>query len=528
MTHTTTIRSQWTTILVACVVAIAMFGAGMPMAAAGEDVDPENGSAHALENGEGLYLVFGADPGDDMSLEEYIEAHANGEEIADTEITQYQDVDQVNINQQSSATSISIDGGEATAVQEANQINDNDQAASASAENVEGEETQFEDVGDVTIIMGNGDGQQFDGWGIADKKGDKAEVDGDQEADAVVTQTQEVGQLNYNEQNTAFAIAENASEATALQQSQQSNENLQQGVANATNVYVGNGEFADKKGDHAKSEDSPGADQVASADVAQAQDVDQENINEQDGAVAISVGEDSTATAIQLTDQTNLNEQLGEASAENIIQSLGGMNVAVSGVDDSSIVDEDRVVESIGDEKDDKKDHDKKGHDEAQTATSEVSQAQSAEQLNVNFQNTAFALATNESNATAVQLAHQSNLNAQVGFADALNVYAGPSHQYENALVTSSTYVTVGGGDVDGMEGLSYDYDTAQENAPEQTASAQLEQSQFITQENINEQQAAIAIADEEGDADAAQVSMMENENVQFGSVASTNVWAGA
>ncbi len=502
-----------------------MLGAGAGGAAAADDPDASNGTTHALENDEGLYLVFGA--ADDMTLEEYIEEHASGGEV-DAEVTQYQDVDQVNINQQGNATSISIDGGEATAVQEASQYNDNEQFGDASAQNVQGDETQFDDVGDVTIIMGNGDGQQFDGWGVADKKGDKAEVDGDQEADAVVTQVQEVGQLNYNEQNTAFAIAENESEATALQQSHQENQNLQQGVANATNVYMGNGEFADKTGDHAKSDDSPGADQVASAEVAQGQAIDQTNYNEQDGAVAIAVGEDSAATAIQLTDQTNLNEQLGEADATNVLTSMDGMNVAIAGADNTDVVDTDSVVEEFGEDKDDK-DHHKKGDDEQlQSATSKVSQEQRAEQMNVNLQNTAFAYATNESEATAVQLAHQTNLNAQVGFADALNVYAGPTHMYENAMVTETTSVTVGGDDVDGLEGISYDYDAKQTNDPEQHASAQLEQVQFINQENVNEQQAAIAVAENGNSSDSAQVSMQENENIQFGSVSATNVWAGA
>lgn len=524
MTNTTTIRSQCTTILVAAMVAVAMLGAGASVAAAGES-DSDADATYALEDDEGLYLVFGADLGD-MTLEEYIEEYASGDQAGEVEISQYQDVDQVNIDQQANATSISIDGGEATAVQEANQYNDNEQFADANADNTNRVSTEFEDVGEVTIIIGNGDGKQFDGWGIADKKGDKPVVDGDQEADAVVKQVQEVGQLNYNEQNTAFAIAENGSEATAFQQSQQTNRNLQQGVANATNVYVGNGEFADKTGDHTKSENSPGADQVATAEVAQSQAVEQANVNQQDGAVAIAVGEDSVATAIQITDQTNLNEQLGTADAENVITGMNGMNVAIAGIEDeSSVVDSETIVESLHGDKD-ADGHYKKSGDEIQAATSEVAQEQRTEQMNVNLQNTAFAYATNGSNATAVQIAFQDNINAQVGFAEALNVYAGPSHMYENAMVTEMTSVTVGGEDVDGFEGLSYDYDALQTNDPEQHASSQLEQVQFITQENVNEQQAAIAVAENGESADAAQVSLQENENVQFGSVSATNVWA--
>ncbi|GAB3669449.1 hypothetical protein GCM10028856_16790 [Halopiger thermotolerans] len=495
-----------------------MLSVGAPMAAAGEDAESggnanasaNGGAPYALEDGEELYLVFGAELGD-MTLEEYIEQHASGDQASDVEISQYQDVDQVNINQQENATSISIDGGEATAVQEASQHNDNDQFADADADNTQAVQTQFEDVGEVNIIIGNSDGKSFDGWGIADKKGHKPEIDdADQTAEAEVTQVQEVAQLNYNEQNVAFAIAENGSEATALQQSQQSNENLQQGVANATNVYTGNGQFED---------------QAASAVVQQGQAVSQENINQQDGAVAIAVGNDSVATAIQMTEQTNLNKQIGNATAENVIRSLGGMNVATAGIDgDTQILDTERSYETLLADKEG--DHHKKSG--IQTATSEVAQNQTTEQMNVNLQNTALAIATNESNATAVQLAYQSNINSQVGIADALNVYAGPSHQYENAIVTSTTSVTVGGEDVDGIEGISYDTDAQQTNDAQQHASAQLAQVQFVTQENVNEQQAAIAVAENGDTASAAQVTMQENENVQFGSVAATNLWTAA
>ncbi|MFP8952492.1 hypothetical protein ACLI4Z_05885 [Natrialbaceae archaeon A-arb3/5] len=508
-----------------------MVAVGAPAAAAGEDVD--DGAVHALDNGEELYLVFGAEL-DDMTLDEYIEAHASGD--IDAEVSQYSDVNQVNINQQHNAVSIAIDGGEATAIQESNQHNDNEQLADSSAQNIQVDETVFEDVGTVNVVIGNGDGKHFDGWGVADKKGDKAEVSPDQDAEAVVTQAQEVAQLNYNEQNVAFALADSESEALAFQQSDQSNQNIQQGVANATNVYVGDGQFADKKGDHYKSDDSPGADQAASAEVSQGQAVDQTNYNEQDGAVAIAVGENSTATAIQLSDQTNYNEQVGEASATNIMSSMAGMHVATAGVDDSTIVDAEETMDSLHDDKhhdkkdDHKKDdkHHKKGDDAGQVATSEVTQEQGVEQMNVNLQSTALAIATNGSDATAVQLSSQSNYNAQVGFADALNVYANPGYGHDKVVQTSTTSVTVGGDEVEGIEGFAYDFDTQQKNDAEQDATAQLEQVQFLTQENVNQQQAAVAYADDGGSAGAAQVSLQENENVQFNSVAATNVWAAA
>ncbi|WP_049919952.1 hypothetical protein [Halobiforma nitratireducens] len=487
-----------------------MVAGGAPAVAAGDDAKAGDESIHALEDGEELYLVFGADLGE-MTLEEYIESHASGDAVADAEVTQYQDVDQVNINQMANATSISIDGGEATAIQEATQQNDNVQFGDASASSVEA--TEFEDVGTVTVVIGNGDGKHFDGWGVADKKGDKADIDPDQAADAEVTQVQEVGQLNYNEQNVAFAIAENESEAIAMQYSEQANQNLQQGVANATNVYMGGGEFDD---------------QSAQASVEQGQSTDQMNVNEQDGAVAIAVGNESTATAIQFTEQTNLNQQIGEADAENVISAMPGMNVATAGFDgDNGIVQTEETLEKLHSEKDDKdKEHHKKGGEEIQTATSEVTQEQGAEQLNVNLQNTALAMATNGSDATAIQISYQQNINAQVGFAEALNVYAGPGHVHDGVIASETTSVSLGGDEVEGVSGIAYDYDAAQTNDVEQHASAQIEQVQFVTQENVNEQQAAIAVADDEGSADSAQLTIQENENVQFTSVAATNVWA--
>ncbi|OVE83287.1 hypothetical protein B2G88_17085 [Natronolimnobius baerhuensis] len=497
-----------------------MIAAGAPAAAAGETVS-DDASVHALENGEELYLVFGADLGD-QTLDEYIEAHAAGE--ADSEVNQYQNVEQVNINQQNNATSIAIDGGEATAIQQANQYNDNEQFADAAAQNVQIQETAFEDVGTVNVVIGNGNGQQFDGWGIADKKGDKADIDADQSADTVVTQSQVVGQLNYNEQSTAFALAENGSDAIALQQSQQSNQNLQHGAANATNVYQGAGDFSD---------------QSADATVTQEQALDQTNYNEQDSAVAIAVGDNSTATAIQLTDQTNFNDQIATADSTNILEMMTGMSVATAGIDDDGAMDEAATaMGNLADDKhhddkhaDDKKDDDKdkehkKDDGSAQSATSEVAQAQEVEQMNVNLQSSAMALATNGSDATAVQWSHQTNVNSQVGYADALNVYAGPAYAHDSVITSDTTSVMLGGDAMDGAPGVAFDADANQTNDVEQEASAQIQQIQFVAQENINEQQAAIALADDGGSADSAQVTMQENENIQYSAVASTNVWA--
>ncbi|QLG48674.1 hypothetical protein [Natrinema halophilum] len=500
-------------------VALAMMGAGVPAATAGGDGDLENGTVHALENGEELYLVFGADLGE-QSLEEYVNQHAGDSADTAAEVVQYQNVDQVNINEQGSAVSISIDGGDATAIQESNQHNDNVQSGEVTAENVDvrSAQTQFENVGDVNIIIGDGGDQQFDGWAVKDKK-DKDETV-TQEAIAAVGQSQEVAQANFNNQSTAFALAVDDSEATALQQSYQRNENLQKGVANASNVYLGDGKFGHKKD---KSGDSgPSTGQSAEALVTQQQDAEQANVNEQDGAVAIAVGENSTATAIQFTDQSNLNEQLGSASASNLLASSPGMNVATAG--DVS----DEVLESqVEPAKPDKKNKD---DDVEQTATAGVAQEQGVEQMNVNLQNSAMAIAQNGSEATSVQMAYQTNYNAQVAYANALNVYASPGYVTDDVTRTSSTTVTVDGNAGMSNPGMSYDYgaNATQTNDADQAASAAIEQHQFITQQNVNEQHTSVAVAEDGGSASSSQVTLQENENVQLTSVSSTNAWVGA
>ncbi|QCC59882.1 hypothetical protein NP511_15980 [Natrinema thermotolerans] len=505
----------------ACMLALSMAMAGVPAASAGGDAASNSDTVHTLEDGDELYLVFGADLGD-MSLEEYVEQHADGTSSSAAEVIQHQDVDQVNINEQGSAVSVSIDGGQATAVQEANQQNDNVQTGEATAGNVEVRtaQTQFENVGEVNIIIGNGGDQQFDGWGIKDEKGDDETVT--QEAIAGVTQSQTVGQVNYNNQSTAFAYAMNDSEATALQQSYQRNENLQEGMANASNVYLGDGEFGhakDKSGD-----DGPGVGQSAEALVNQSQDVAQQNVNEQGGAVAIAIGENSTATAIQFTDQSNLNEQFGSATASNLMVSSLGMNVATAGD-----VDGDVLSTTTDAHKPDKKDKNDNVNDTEQTATAGIAQEQAVEQQNINFQNTAMALAENGSEATAIQLAYQQNYNAQVAYADALNVYASPGYVSDDVTRTSSTTVTVDGNAGMGA-GTSYDYagNATQTNDVEQEASAAIAQQQIITQQNLNEQHSSIAVAEDGGSAGSSQISMQENENVQLTSVASTNTWVGA
>lgn len=506
----------------ACMVALSMIAAGVPAATAGGDGELDAGTIHALEDGEELYLVFGADL-DGQSLEEYVDEHADDSNGTSAEIIQHQDVDQVNINEQGTAVSIAIDGGDATAIQESNQENDNVQSGEVTAESrdVRSAETQFENVGDVNIIVGDGGDQQFDGWAVKDKKGDKTVT---QEAVAGVSQSQSVGQVNYNNQSTAFALAVNDSDATALQQSYQRNENLQEGMANASNVYLGDGEFGhkkDKTGDHSAGSSTG---QSADALLEQSQDVEQANVNEQDGAVAIAIGEGSTATAIQFTDQSNLNEQIGSASASNLMASAAGMDVATAGNVSGDVLSSETEVQEP--DKKDKQDD----VDGEQTATAGVAQGQEVEQRNINLQNTAMAIAQNDSESTAIQLAYQQNYNAQVAYADAINVYASPGYVSDDVTRTSSTTVTVDGNAGTAAPGTSYDYagNATQTNDAEQTASTAIEQTQIVTQENLNEQHTSVAVAEDGGSAGSSQISLQENENVQLTSVSATNTWVEA
>ncbi len=506
-------------------VTISMVGAAGPVAAGG-DQHAQDQPVYTLENGEDLYLVFGADLGE-QSLGEFIDENiASGPKAAEeqeaiADVITYQNVKQVNIQEEGAAVSIGIDNGTATAVQDVDQQNMNVQQGEASAENraFDSRTTDFENVGDVHIVMANGSGggQQFSGWGIADEEG---ETTASQTATAAVAQAQEVAQLNYNEESTAFALAMNDSQATAFQQTTQANQNLQQGVANASNVYLGDGEFGDYD-KHKKSKKDDDETQAASAFVAQGQNTSQNNVNQGVAAVAIAVGEDSSATAIQLTDQSNFNQQLGSAEATNILSSMSGMNVANIGESES--------VSTHSPKKSDDEISKKGESDGEQTATATVAQAQSVEQLNVNLNNTAMAIALNGSEATAFQIADQKNLNAQVGYAEALNVYASPGYATDSATRTKTSTVTVGGNDIAADPGVSYDYDTnsSHKNDIKQGATVAIEQQQFVTQANLHEH-SSVAIAEDNGSANAAQVSLQENENIQFTSVAATNVWASA
>lgn len=513
-------RSQFSVLLVAAMVVLSGVGMAVPAGAAG--VAPDTGSTNdavadgstpestvqTLEHGEDLYFVFGAEL-ENRSADEFIESQladrpesiTDQEEIAD--VVQYQDVEQVDFNRQGGAISIAIDGGEATAIQEANQQNANSQVGEATAENTLDmpEDVAFENVGNVHIVFGTGDDQTFDGWSIADGMGDESTQDVTQPTEASTDQEQDVDQVNFNDQSTAFAIAENASEAVAYQRSTQVNQNLQQGSTEVFETAV----------------NDPATSQSSVASIDQSQNVSQTNQNQQGLAVAIAVGPESVATAIQITDQTNLNEQVASTELVSVLDAMSGMNVATADVDNSSVLS---TTGSDGDDTDDA--------DATEEAVS-VTQYQSADQINVNLQSAAVAIAVNESNATAIQLAEQRNYNEQVGAVDAeitdplteplLEAAAG-------AVVTNETTVTIGGNEIDGDSLLALDYDgeSGQQTDGDQYSAAALDQAQFVSQLNVNQQQAAVAIAQDNGSADASQITIQENRNVQFGDTEATTV----
>ena len=533
-------RSQLTTVFVALMVAISMVGMAGTVGANGS-MDSDR-TVHTMENGEDVYLVFGVDLGD-QSVEEFIDDHVTdnpGEPAADqdtvSEVIQYQDVGQVNINEQGEAVAIAMDGAEATAIQEVNQQNANTQEGVASAENNAGvsQETTIEEVGDVFVVMGDENGQEYNGWGAVDEDG---ETTVSQDAEASVSQAQAVNQANIVQNNTALAFAENGSEATAVQMTEQSNINLQEGYASATNVYgadlEGDKDLHDEHKKYDGDSTAPSAEQDADASVEQAQEIEQVNSVEMGSAIAIAVGEDSSATAVQITDQTNLNEQLGTAEAMNVLMDSAGMHVATASADGATEV----VTQDADEEYSDTELKGDEASDVGQTAEANVTQYQSVEQVNINLDSSAQAIATDGSTAEAVQLTFQQNVNAQIGSAEALNVfledddidYDDAKDQYEGAIKTSTTTAMVNGDGLADANSTTFDYDGDNEqlNDVEQHSSAEVEQSQEVAQMNLQSNN-ALAVAEDAGDAFAFQMTMQENENLQFTSAESASVAEGA
>lgn len=125
--------------------------------------------------------------------------------------------------------------------------------------------------------------------------------------------------------------------------------------------------------------------QSASSTVSQNQNVSQNNINQQETAVAIAVGEGSNARAYQIALQTNENSQSGAALAQN----RGFAELCCTFYEPVSLAG--------------------------------VTQGWHVEQVNVNEQGTAVAIAIDGGEACAVQFSSQNNTNSQVGLAEAGN-----------------------------------------------------------------------------------------------------------
>jgi PGF-CTERM protein len=214
-----------------------------------------------------------------------------------------------------------------------------------------------------------------------------------------------------------------------------------------------------------------------------------------------------------------------------------GMNVATASIDGGSdIVDQDSEDYPEPKDKKGEKPHD--GDGASQTAEASVTQYQSVEQMNVNLNSSAQAIATDGSSAEAVQLTYQQNINAQIGSADALNVFLEDAadgekyekgHDYEGAVLTETTNANISGNGVEDADRTAFDYDgnNDQLNTADQYSTAEIEQSQDVTQLNLVDSNNAIAVADDNGSASAFQMTMQENQNVQISSADATSVEEG-
>ncbi len=457
-------------LLLAVLLVTATMGVGLVNAVSvGDDPMGEDGSVvHA--DGDNVYLVFGADTSD-TDLKKWMKDHKNqagtSSQQSSSEVIQYQDVQQLNVNQQGNAVAISIDGGDAEAVQRTYQNNANTQTGVANSVNEKQatEKKTFKNVKNVYVVFAGETGsREFSGWVVSDGSHENS-----QSADAHVDQYQDVDQLNYNNQSTAIAIAEDSSYARSYQRSYQSNKNVQRGEAFAANV--GNGD-----------------EQNANSSVWQYQNVSQLNVNEQGVAVAIAVGEGSVAKAWQVSCQYNTNKQIGKATAINFDpQSVEEVTASANMNGDFSNSDVKRTND---------------GADQAneQGASANVSQQ------NINMQNAAIAVALNDSEAYASQISYQANLNAQIADANAVNIDTG----------SQSATAVLNGTDINGDSSWAVAYDSGDEQVNEQHAIANITQVQYIEQLNVNEQNSAVAYAAAGGSASAEQINYQVNKNKQI------------
>ncbi|WP_458207687.1 hypothetical protein [Haladaptatus sp. NG-SE-30] len=343
--------------ILAVLLVVSTMSIGMVNVAALGDASAGQDDSVVHANGDDVYVVFGADTSS-TDLETWVDEYQNqvgtSSQESSSQVIQYQDVQQLNINQQGSAVAISIDGGKAEAIQRTYQDNTNTQTGVAQSVNAKKatKKKTFKDVKNVYVIFaGETSSREFSGWVVSDDSHES-----EQSADAHVDQYQDVDQLNYNSQSTAIAIAEGGSYARAYQRSYQSNQNIQHGEATAANVGDGDSQNADSS-------------------VWQYQNVSQLNVNEQGVAVAIAVGEGSVAKAWQISCQYSVNRQVGKATAINF--------------DPQSVEEVTASADMQGDfsDSDVKRTNSDGAQSNSQSASANVNQFQNVSQQNINMQN---------------------------------------------------------------------------------------------------------------------------------------------
>ncbi|GKZ13212.1 hypothetical protein HAL_10930 [Haladaptatus sp. T7] len=427
-------------------------------------------------DGDNVYLIFGVDT-DSTDLESWLADHKNdlqtSSQESSSEVIQYQEVSQLNVNQQKYAVAISIDGGEADAIQRTYQNNQNVQAGKAWSKNAKADHKKqtFKDVKNAYIIFAHEtESSEFSGWVVSDD-----EYQSEQSADAKIDQEQEVDQVNYSSQSRAVAVAEGGSYARSYQRSYQLNENVQDAEALAKNVGDGDNQSADSSVD-------------------QSQEVNQLNYNKQGVAVALAVGEGSTAKAWQISCQFNRNKQIAKATALNF--------------DLTPVSEYMSTAKMTGDysDSDVKRTSDGSMQANKQGAESEIDQFQDVSQRNSSVQNAALAVALNGSESTATQASYQGNFNAQIASATSVNVDEG-ALQIEGV---------VKGTDAKGDGSWAVAYDKGHNQVNTQKAISEIVQEQYIEQLNVNEQNSAIAFSMDDGNATAEQLNYQRNENVQY------------
>lgn len=443
---------------------------------------PDSDDVHDVDGGD-VHLIFGVDSSS-TDLDSWVEHHEDEltteSQQASAQVIQYQDITQLNVNQQNNAVAISIDGGDAHACQETEQSNSNTQAGSAQSINAEQETNTrtFNDVDNAYVVFAEEtECREFSGWVVSDNS-----YQSEQSAEATIEQTQEVEQLNFNSQSTAVAIAEGGSCSHASQLSYQENENLQAAEAVAANIGEGD-------------------DQSADSSINQSQAVAQLNVNEQGIAIAIAVGYDSVAKARQRSFQSNLNEQLASATAINFDA------MSVDTVTAKADMSGDFATEGLT------RTGEGSSQSNHQSASADITQVQSVGQENINFQNAAIAVGLENSDATARQASYQGNFNAQVASATAANIDEG---QYNACAVLS-------GVDMTDEESWAIAYENGSNTSEQQVAEVEIDQLQLVEQLNVNEQFGAIAFAADCGDAVAEQLNFQVNENVQAAEATAVN-----